>query len=137
MSSTNNNHQLSKSTTTTTEAIIEKQIEGIKKMISLHDVGPKREEKEATGGIIIQINPAMKRHFELEIKTLREAPRDPDKLRRLLKAKQIEWEEARHIEDIQRLVTEIEMLKFVLCVVLNYNNNNKQKKEAASFLFLF
>jgi hypothetical protein len=137
LSSTNNNHQLSKSTTTTTEAIIEKQIEGIKKMISLHDVGPKREEKEATGGIIIQINPAMKRHFELEIKTLREAPRDPDKLRRLLKAKQIEWEEARHIEDIQRLVTEIEMLKFVLCVVLNYNNNNKQKKEAASFLFLF
>jgi len=137
LSSTNNNHQLSKSTTTTTEAIIEKQIEGIKKMISLHDVGPKREEKEATGGIIIQINPAMKRHFELEIKTLREAPRDPDKLRRLLKAKQIEWEEARHIEDILRLVTEIEMLKFVLCVVLNYNNNNQQKKEAASFLFLF
>ncbi len=63
------------------------------------------------------INPAMKRHLELEIKTLQNAPRDPDKLRRLLEVKQRQKEEAMHIEDTQRLVTEIEMLKVVLYLV--------------------
>jgi hypothetical protein len=61
------------------------------------------------------INPAMKRHFELEIETLQNAPRDADKLRRLLELKQRQKEEADHIEDTQRLVTEIEMLK-VYCI---------------------
>jgi hypothetical protein len=59
------------------------------------------------------INPVMKRHLELEIKTLQNAPRDADKLRRLLELKQRQKEEAMHIEDTQRLVTEIEMLKVV------------------------
>jgi hypothetical protein len=63
-----------------------------------------QEESEIT-----RINPAMKRHFELEIETLQNAPRDEDKLRELLKAT--------HIEDTQRLVTEIEMLKVVLYLV--------------------
>jgi hypothetical protein len=49
-------------------------------------------------------NPAMKRHLELEIKTLQNAPRDAAKLRRLLKIKQRQKEEAMHIEDTQRLV---------------------------------
>ena len=66
----------------------------------------------------IPINPATKRHFELEIKTLQIAPRDVDKLRRLLELKQRQkQEEAMHIEDTQRLVTEIEMLKVVLYLV--------------------
>jgi hypothetical protein len=56
----------------------------------------------------------MKRHLELEIKTLQNAPRDADKLRQLLELKQRQKEEADHIEDTQRLVTEIEMLKVVL-----------------------
>jgi hypothetical protein len=59
----------------------------------------------------------MKRHLELEIKTLQNAPRDADKLRRLLKLKEKQNEEAMHIEDTQRLVTEIEMLKVVLYLV--------------------
>jgi hypothetical protein len=63
------------------------------------------------------LNPVMKKHLELEIKTLQNAPRDADKLRRLLEIKQRQKEEAMHIEDTQRLVTEIEMLKFVLCLV--------------------
>jgi hypothetical protein len=41
-------------------------------------------------------------------------PRDADKLRKLLKVKQKQKEEAEHIEDTQRLVTETEMLKVVL-----------------------
>jgi hypothetical protein len=65
----------------------------------------------------LRINPAIKRHLELEIKTLQNAPRDADKLRQLLELKQRQKEEADHIEDTQRLVTEIEMLKVVLCLV--------------------
>ena len=65
----------------------------------------------------MRINPAIKRHLELEIKTLQNAPRDADKLRQLLELKQRQKEEADHIEDTQRLVTEIEMLKVVLCLV--------------------
>jgi hypothetical protein len=57
------------------------------------------------------INPVMKRYLELEIKTLQNAPRDADKLRRLLEVKQRQKQDADHIEDTQRLVTEIEMLK--------------------------
>jgi hypothetical protein len=64
------------------------------------------------------INPAMKRNLELEIKTLQNAPRDADKLRKLLDVKRRQKEEeAMHIEDTQRLVTEIEMLKVVLYLV--------------------
>jgi len=70
------------------------------------------EAKEGWG-----INPIMKRHLELEIKTLQNAPRDADKLRKLLKVKQRQKEEAMHIEDTQRLVTEIEVLKLVLYLV--------------------
>jgi hypothetical protein len=74
------------------------------------------------------INPIMKRHLELEIKTLQNAPRDADKLRRLLEVKQRQKEEADHIEDTQRLVTEIEMLKVVLFLVCR----NRRKEDEAS-----
>ena len=40
--------------------------------------------------------------------------RDPEKLKRLLKIMQKQKEEAMHIEDTERLITEIEMLKVVL-----------------------
>ena len=60
------------------------------------------------------INPAMKRHLEQEIMTLQNAPIDPEKLKRLLKIMQKQKEEAMHIEDTERLVTEIEMLNVVL-----------------------
>jgi hypothetical protein len=63
------------------------------------------------------INPVMKRHLELEIKTLQNTPRDADKLRKLLEVKQRQKEEAMDIEDTQRLVTEIEILKLVLYLV--------------------
>jgi hypothetical protein len=64
------------------------------------------------------MSPPMKKHLELEIKTLENVPRDADKLERLLQVKQKQKEEeVMHIEDIQRLVTEIEMLKVVLYLV--------------------
>jgi hypothetical protein len=62
----------------------------------------------------------------LEIKTLRDAPRDEHKLREILKVKQKEYEKATHSEAFQRLVTEIEMLKFVLFLV--YRKERKKKR---------
>jgi hypothetical protein len=69
--------------------------------------------QETLGGL----SPPQERHLELEIETLQNAPRDAEKLERLLKAKQRQKEEAMHIEDTQRLVTEIEMLKVILYLV--------------------
>ena len=66
---------------------------------------------------MIEISLASKRHWELQIRTLQEAPRDPEKLRKILKVKQKEYEKAEDSEDIERLVPEIEMLKFVLFLV--------------------
>ena len=64
------------------------------------------------------MNSAMRRHLELQIKTLQNAPREPDKLERLLKSKRRQkMEEATKREDTERLVTEIEMLKVVLYLV--------------------
>jgi hypothetical protein len=54
-------------------------------------------------------------------KPLQNAPRDVDtnnKLQALLKGKEREKEEAMYIEDTQRLVTEIEMLRVVLYLAL-------------------
>jgi hypothetical protein len=48
---------------------------------------------EELGG---KMSPPMKEHLELEIKTLQHAPRDADKLERLLKVKEREKEEAMH-----------------------------------------
>ena len=45
------------------------------------------------------MSPPMRRHLELEIKTLENAPRDADRLRRLLQIKQRQKEEAMYIED--------------------------------------
>jgi hypothetical protein len=52
-----------------------------------------------------------------QIKTLlQNAPRDADKLERLLKVRERQKDEAMYMEDTQRLMTEIEMLKVVLCI---------------------
>jgi methyl coenzyme M reductase beta subunit len=93
-----------------TEVAIQKMIDASQRMLRMNNQGG---EDAAGGGM----NPVMKRHLELEIKTLQNAPRDADKLRRLLEVKGRQKEEAMHIEDTQRLVTEIEILKVVLYLV--------------------
>jgi hypothetical protein len=101
-------------------------IEASQRMITMHTQVPGEVPGEAREGW--GINPAVKRHLELEIKTLQNAPRDADKLRRLLEVKQRQKEEAEHIEDTQRLVTEIEMLKVVLFLVCR-TRGKEEKKE--------
>jgi hypothetical protein len=90
------------------EVAIQKMIDASQRMIDVNSQVT-GEAKDCWG-----INTVMKKHLELEIRTLQNAPRDADKLRRLLELKQRQKEEADHIEDTQRLVTEIEMLKVVL-----------------------
>jgi hypothetical protein len=71
-----------------------------------------------TQGELGGMSPPMKKHLELEIKTLQNAPRDAEKLERLLQIKKRQKEEeAIHFEDTEGLVTEIEMLKVVLFLV--------------------
>ena len=66
----------------------------------------------------IRISSVTKRHFQLQIEILQNAPRDAAKLQQIIKAKERENEKARHMDDTQRLVTEIEMLKVVLCLMM-------------------
>jgi hypothetical protein len=87
-----------------TEAVIQRTIEAMQKFI--------REDKEG-----ISLSSVTKRHFQLQISTLQNAPRDVEKLGQIIKSKERAKEEAMHIEDTQRLVIEIEMLKFVLFLV--------------------
>ena len=81
--------------------------------------------KEAAA--VITINPAMKKHCELKIKILQGSPRDADKLREILQVNQKEYEMARDSEDIERLVTEIEMLKFMLFLVCRSESEKEEQ----------
>jgi hypothetical protein len=76
-----------------TEVAIQKMIDASQRMLDVNSQ-VKGEAKEGWG-----INPVMKRHLELEIKTLQNAPRDAAKLRKLLEVKQRQKQEADHIED--------------------------------------
>lgn len=67
-----------------------------------------------------------KRLYELQIKTLRGAPRDAKQLEWLIRRKEREKKEAKYIWDTETLMTEIEMLK-VLLYLVNRNNDGKME----------
>ena len=106
-----------------TEVVIQKMIEASQRIITVGS------SNEVIKGVPLRgMNPATKRHLELQIKTLQNAPRDPDKLERLLKSKRRQnEEEVMYFEETERIVTEIEMLKVVLYLV----SRDKRKKEDA------
>jgi hypothetical protein len=105
-----------------TEVAIQKMIEASQRMITINCQGQ-------LGGM----NPVIKKHFKLQIKTLlQNAPRDADKLEWLLKIKERQNEEARHIEETQWLATEIEMLKVVLDLVASKRKILLVEKRASS-----
>ena len=74
------------------------------------------------------MSPTIKKHLDLETKTLQNVPRDADKPRYLLQVKQRQKEEAMHIEDTERLVTEIEMLKVVSYLVCRKDRKREKEK---------
>jgi hypothetical protein len=59
-----------------TEVAIQKMIEASQRILEANSQGAGEAREEGW-----EINPVMKRHLELEIKTLQNAPRDADKLR--------------------------------------------------------
>jgi hypothetical protein len=113
----------------TTELLIQRTIEGIQRLIAIHppsqveegDGAPTRKEPA------IEISLAAKRQWELQIKILQDAPRDPDKIRQILKDKQEGYEKAEDSEDIERLVSEMEMLKFLLFLVSRVKITKEQR----------
>jgi hypothetical protein len=109
-----------------TEAVIQRMIESLRSFIREDNNGNSISGGRSSNSII---SPALSALFHLKIRTLQNAPRHPSKLERMIKAKERQHKnednKARYIEDIQRLVTEIEMLKFVLFLV-NRNNNNRE-----------
>jgi hypothetical protein len=94
-----------------TEAVLQRKIESLQRLI-----------KEDPGQTL-QISSIAKSHFQLQIETLQNAPRDVSKLQQIIKAKESDNKEATHIYETERLVTEIEMLKLVLCLV-NRNSSS-------------
>jgi hypothetical protein len=102
----------------TEEVAIQKMIEASQRMLKVNSQGVELGE----------MSPPMKKHLELEIKIRENAPRDTDKLERLLQVKRRQKEEAMHIEDTRRLVTEIEMLKVVLHLVVSRNKRVKKER---------
>jgi hypothetical protein len=76
------------------ELVIQRAIEDIQRMIKPY-AGD--DDEEATK-VVIEINPAMKKHWQSEIEILREAPRDEKKIREILKVKQKEYDKKSMIE---------------------------------------
>jgi hypothetical protein len=106
------------------ERTIKKTIDGIQTLLNpVNNMTPEEEEMEEKMAVI-KISEATQKHFNLQTKTLQDAPRDPDNLRELLKVKQKEYEKAEASEDIEDLVTEIEMLKYVLYLVRKHGRNS-------------
>jgi hypothetical protein len=99
------------------ERTIKKTIDGIQTLLTpLNNMTPEEEEMEEKMAVI-KISEATQKHFNLQTKILQDAPRDEKKLREILKEKQKEYEKAENNEVIEDLVTEIEMLKYVLFLV--------------------
>jgi hypothetical protein len=101
-----------------TEVAIQKMIDFSQRMIDVQS-RVTGEPKDGWG-----LNEVIKRHLELEIRTLQNAPRDADRLRRLLQIKRRQKDEAMHIEDTQKLVAKIEMLEVVLFLVCRKQQSN-------------
>jgi uncharacterized protein YdbL (DUF1318 family) len=100
------------------QVAIKKMVEASQRMLRINNEGE-------LGGI----GPLLKGHLEVEIKTLENAPRQADKLRRLLQIKQRQKEEAMDIEDRQGVVTEeIEMLK-LYCIYCRGREGKWLKRE--------
>lgn len=88
-----------------TEEAIKKMIEANERIMALG------------GGNGAALHTTTRRLYELQINTLRDAPRDKDKLEWILKKKEKAKKDAKEIEETERLDTEIEMLKIVLYLV--------------------
>lgn len=108
-----------------TEVIIQRTIDGIQKFLNPKHGNTTLEEEAAA---VITVNPATKKYCELEIEILQDSPRDAGKLREILQAKEKAYEKAQDSEDIEKLVIEIDTLKYLLFLV-KWRNVAAEEKE--------
>jgi hypothetical protein len=103
---------------------VNRMIKGIRTFLD-PQYGNTTAPKEEAPALIV-ISSATKKYCELEIEILKDSPRDAAELRKILQAKEKQYEMAQDSQDIERLVIETDMLKFVLFLV--YRENNVSKK---------
>ena len=77
----------------------------------------------------IKVSLATKKYAELKIKILQDSPRDAEKLRGILQVKQKEYKKAQDSDNIERLITEIDTLEYLLFLV---NRNNEKDSRDTS-----
>jgi hypothetical protein len=97
---------------------VNKMIKGIRTFLN-PQYGNTTPEEEAAA--LIKINPATRKYAELKVKILQDSPRDAAKLKEILQAKQREYKKAQDSDFIERLVTEIDMLEYLLFLVNKRN----------------
>jgi hypothetical protein len=105
-----------------TEVIIQRTVEGIKKLLNPQYENTTPEEEAAAA---IKVNPVIKKYAELKIKILQDSPRDAEKLSKILQAKQKEYRKAQDSDIIERLITEIDMLEYLLFLVCRTDETKK------------
>ena len=91
-------------------------IQGIRTFLNPQFGNTTPEEEEAAA---IKINPAIEKYAELKIRILQDSPKDAVRLGEILQAKQKEYKKAQDSEDIEKLITEIDTLEYLLFLVNN------------------
>ena len=109
---------------------VNKMIHRIRTFLNPQHGNTTPEEEEAAGAAtkvkkVLAVNPATKKYAELRIKILQDSPRDADELKEILQAKEEEYEKVQGSERIERLITEIDMLKYLLFLV---NREERQRR---------
>ena len=132
----NNNNNSNTNNSDFIEEHVNKMIEGIKTFLNTQYGNTTTTPKEEAAAVTT-INPAMKKHCELQIKIIQTAPRDAEKLREILRAKEEEYEKAQDSEDIDRLVTEIDMLNYLLFLVRRANETKNNSNVCTSIALIF
>ena len=93
---------------------VNKMIDGIRAFLNPQYDNTTPEEEAAAA---IKISAATKKYAELKIKILQESPRDAHKLVAILQAKDKEYAKAQDSEEIEDLITEIDVLEYLLFLV--------------------
>jgi len=110
----NNNNNARNNNSDFVEVHVNKMILGIRTFLN-PQYGNTTPEEEAAA--VIKVSAATKKYTELKIKILQDSPRDAEKLSKILQAKQKEYQKAQDSEDIERLVTEVDVLEYLLFLV--------------------
>jgi hypothetical protein len=100
---------------------VSKMVNGIRTFLDPQYGNTTTAPKDEADAVVIAISSATKKYCELQIKILQTAPRDAVKLRAILQAKEKQYEIAQDSQDIERLVIEIDMLKYLLFLVNRRN----------------